>query len=416
MTLSTSSAPALSAPVVPAGVSPPVMLVVPSDPPPPAPPPAPSTTLPPVTAVPNAQLPGIDPAQYANLQASYNQLAASSRAMEVELSTLRNRVPAAEAAVAENATLVHQINTLRGAVETLRLQVQSAEAERQTAHLQAYLNQRLLQEREAGVGMILEVVGGASVDEIEASITRAKELYSRYSQPAAVTPAGAPGVVRATSITAVAPVPQVQVPSPMPLAQVSGQTALLNNIAASTGPDAVRSGAYAQNREAIMAGLRAQGPQGTSLGVLPRYVQPTVAGQFAPPQLGAPVPPTPAMAPQPMYAMQPAQQVYGQPPGQLHYAQPVAQQPSYAQPPGPVNLPQHTGQVMTTFSQPQGMSPEVQSMRAQAQQAAQHALANPTTMGGANSGHSQALAQHGYAPTPVNATPGAGPHPMIRNT
>lgn len=109
------------------------------------------------------------------------------------------------------------------------------------------------------------------------------------------------------------------------------------DISAMTSEEAVRNGSYAQNRQAILEGIREGGnPNGMSLGTAPRYAMGTqhlpngvtapVAAPMAPasnsPQVAAAYPQAPAPAPQ--YAPQPAYpQVQYAPPAPPPGAAPV---------------------------------------------------------------------------------------------
>lgn len=225
---------------------------------------------------------------------------------EAEAATKRSQLPVEERVAAEIDALRQQNAESQARFESL---LQQQAKQQQDYQLSIYRERRM---REAQVpDVVAHLVGGDSPDAIETTIAVARAEYLTLqahfaAQFAAMAPAPASTAPAATmSMPApTAPVTAAQVgvtptnPAPAP-------TSMAVDIAALTSPEAIRSGAYARNREAIQAALRMGQalPPGVTIPMRPMTPQviaglevPQATTQFAPPAAA----PQPAMQHQTM--------------------------------------------------------------------------------------------------------------------
>lgn len=192
----------------------------------------------------------------------------------------------------------------------------SAARERQSA-LQAYLDRRYREEIQKGTKMLPEFLGGSSEAEIEQSIVLATSEFARLrdvmrAELQAEIPTPPPPPVLPVAVSVVNPppgpsaFPTVANPAAIPSAD-PGTAGFTAQVAELTTPEAVRSGAYAKQRQALLAGVR-QGvvpPAGVPFANTPRaHIPVQQHGVVMQPQ-GLPTPPVAnphvqAVPPQPL--------------------------------------------------------------------------------------------------------------------
>ena len=343
--------------------------------------------------------------------------------------------PAPEASSQELTELKQMTTTMAQQLQTLTNAYTQTEAERYAAELRLYMNDRINAYEQAGYGLVYELIQGNTAQEIEASIQRAAQAWQRYGMGPRV-PQQPQQQVQQLPIAIVQQ--PYQVPNGFPTApngaavpmQDPGNGGLVEDIRALTTPEAVRSGAYAQNRQRIMSALQQQG--GAVSGALsnaPRYMptpgqipQSTWQGVQQPQARLAPpaAPQPPRAAPVPQYQQQYPQQQY-QP--QQPYAQPaypqqqMMQSPQYQQPQYQPQIP--NGGPVQPADLNAGAPFDPGAARQQAQQVAQRHLANPAAVpNNATSGAPGKVPGYDNAPN-RNASfdqhGGQVINPMIRN-
>ncbi len=178
----------------------------------------------------------------------------------------------------------------------------AANAQQQLAYQVSMYREAKL--REAGPRIIPDLVGGSTYEEVDASIMVAKAEYERwdahfkaqYAQQQPVIPV-VPVAVPAPAAPAhpLMPVPvqpTVTFASPAPAAPAGAAPSI--DIAMLTSPDAVRSGAYRQHREAVHAAMR-QGSAPAPIAPPMRVMDPA-AFTGAPPTYQPPVAPATSAA------------------------------------------------------------------------------------------------------------------------
>lgn len=301
------------------------------------------------------------------------------------------------------------------------------EAETRRLQLHSFMERRLREEKEKGTELLIELVGGSSEQEIETSIQLAAveyaklkaQFYSRFQQehpqsqptPPAPPPVAVQAVPAAVPLTPAA-FPTVPNPASVPTVE-PGTSGFSTSVAALTTPDAVRSGAYAQQRDRLLATVR-QGPvppPGAPFANTPRVVavQPTyIHGDVVQPQghPTGPVAPTQMMqappVPIPISITHPPGSNGLMPPAAMAHGQQLLTQPP-AQ--GPVTLP----------AAPEGGF-DPAAARATAVESARRALVNPAhaSRAGVQGPRPASHPEYGGVPNP-NASFDAG-HPMVRNS
>ncbi len=244
-------------------------------------------------------------------------------------------------------------------------------AQQRQLQMQAFAERRLREEISAGNELMIELVGGSSEAEIDASIKLAKDEFARQKQmfyerftreQAAYVAQGSPAGVSVR----VAPSPQ-DFPRPMNAQQpvevgagTPGYNAVIQEL---TTPEAIRSGAYGARRKELLQAVRNNGgapPAGSAFANTPRQY-----AQVEQPQ-GLPTPPVY----NPQYQRQPANPA-NLPPTPMHQQQQGGIQPQ---------MPQQVQQLMQQpVVSPQGMpSDALAQARQLAIQTAQRHLGNPS--------------------------------------
>lgn len=139
------------------------------------------------------------------------------------------------------------------------------QAELRRRDLQAYLERRLREETGKGTEFFIEMVKGASEQEIEASFEASKAAFAQqkaffYNQFMASQPTPPPSpVVSATPAVSVSVAPSAFPTAPNAVPAQQPNPADLNGVISSlTTPEAIRSGDFAKSRAAIHATLRSQ--------------------------------------------------------------------------------------------------------------------------------------------------------------
>ncbi len=323
-------------------------------------------------------------------------------------------------------------------LQDLTAQNAAEKLNRRVAELTLFMNERIAAYREAGYGLITEMITGSNEQEIEASVQASANAYLAYFRN---VPSSAPQQVPTAIVVSARPAPQQGFPtapnSPGVIDQSANQPAFMQQVQNLTTPEAVRSGEYGKNRKQIMAALQNQGGgMGGTLSNQPRFApapgqgpQSTFSNVQQPQGLPTPQVVHPNQAPyaqqypqQPVYQQappqyapqqpqqwQPPQQMQYAPQPQPMYAPPYQQQPQYQQPP--------SGQAFTPEQINQGAPFDPAAARARAEQTATRHLAQPDAAKGVQGLQSSGLQQHreyqGVANGAVQFVPGV--NPMVRN-
>jgi hypothetical protein len=302
-------------------------------------------------------------------------------ALQTRLNAIeQERVQAHVNGLTPDARRDHELQALREQVaqsaQSHAQQLQQMQQQLHQSDLAAYREHLL---RMYGEAILPEMVLGNSRQELDAAASNSHNMYNqmrvRFEQetlrrfgvsPQTHTPAPQPVYPPQTPpVQQVAPVPTITVPqnpyfvppqgygnagfpAPVSPGAVTNPAESGPNLSDVTTENAVRSGSYAANREAILRSIREGGaPQGQALGVTPRYMGSTVlpGGAIAP--VASPMAPVPASAQvaaaYPQAAPQPPQ--YGAPPqyAQVQYAPPAPPPPAHVQYGPPAQYPAPAG-------------------------------------------------------------------------
>ena len=284
-------------------------------------------------------------ARIQELSDSNRTLTQSMQTLNEEMGTIRQqREQERRSELTPDERVQQQIADLEARLTTAQTELTTAQADLRASldaqilaeeqyQLQLYLEQKLRELTEKGVGYTAHMITGTDRASLDASINAAVADYETqraffYEQflaqnPQAAAPAPAPepsNAVRVFATPPSAPQPYVITPTaPAPTPSGMSSEVTFDQIHTLTQPDAIRSGDYAQRRTEILARLRENRPEGTTLPL-----RPFPSAHPQQPATPASVPRTPAIVHQhqpngvirpvaaPMPAMQPPQHAHSQ--------------------------------------------------------------------------------------------------------